>query len=138
MDTTLAVNGFKPETYQKFMANEFSIIDKQREEVPFILNPAQEHFLHNLTPLNNVLKNRKQGISSVSLGIAVIKFLMGKNERCVSVSFIDSSAHQQLQRAKHFLESYQKINGLFLTKKGQLLWDYINIPGTLQNTEEQT
>jgi len=108
---------FKPDTFQRFMENEFTIIDKNRDEVSFILNKAQEHFLHNLGPLNNVLKNRKQGISSVSLGIAVTKFLMGKNERCVSVSFIDSSAQQQLQRAKHFLESYQKINGIRMPLK---------------------
>ncbi len=108
---------FKPATFQQFMENEFTIIDKDRNEVPFILNKAQEHFLHNLGPLNNVLKNRKQGISSVSLGIAVTKFLMGQNERCVSVSFIDSSAHQQLQRAKHFLESYQRINGVRMPLK---------------------
>lgn len=113
----MAYMTFKPETYQQFMQNEFTIIDKDRNEVPFVLNKAQEHFLHNLGPLNNVLKNRKQGISSVSLGIAVTKFLMGQNERCVSVSFIDSSAHQQLQRAKHFLESYQRLNGVRMPLK---------------------
>lgn len=108
----MAVEGFKPEVYEKFFANEYTIIDKQRVEVPFVLNKAQSHFLHNLAPLNNVLKNRKQGISSVSLAIAITKFLMGKNERCVSVSFIDSSAQQQLQRAKHFLNSYEQINNI--------------------------
>lgn len=113
----MAVSGFKPDVYQRFMANEFTIIDKERLEVPFILNKAQEHFLHNLAPLNNVLKNRKQGISSVSLAIAIIKFIMGENERCVSVSFIDSSAQQQLNRAKHFLNSYQKINNIKMPLK---------------------
>jgi hypothetical protein len=108
----MAVDGFKSEVYQRFFGNEFTIIDKERREVPFLLNKAQEHFLHNLTPLNNVLKNRKQGISSVSLAIAITKFLMGENERCVSVSFIESSAFQQLQRAKHFLSSYEQINGV--------------------------
>lgn len=106
-----------PDTIQRFFANEFTIIDKERNEVPFILNKAQEHFLHNLTPLNNVLKNRKQGISSVSLAYAIMKFILGENERCVSVSFIDSSAQQQLQRAKHFLNSYQKINGVKMPLK---------------------
>lgn len=123
---------FKPETFQKFMENEFTIIDKDRNEVPFRLNKAQEHFLHNLGGLNNVLKNRKQGISSVSLGIAVTKFLMGKNERCVSVSFIDSSAHQQLQRAKHFLESYQRINGVRMPLKYDNKSEWVYAP-----TDEQ-
>jgi hypothetical protein len=108
----VAVEGFKSDVYEKFMGQEFTIIDKQRVEVPFVLNKAQSHFLHNLTPLNNVLKNRKQGISSVSLAIAIIKFLMGENERCVSVSFIENSAQQQLQRAKHFLQSYERINNV--------------------------
>lgn len=108
----MAVTNFKPEVYQRFCENEFTIIDKERKEVPFILNDAQTHFLHNITPLNNVLKNRKQGLSSIALAIAITKFLMGENERCVSVSFIDSSAQQQLQRAKHFLQSYERINNV--------------------------
>lgn len=102
----------KAEGYKKFIEKEFTIVDKQRNEVPFILNKAQDHFIKNLTPLNNVLKNRKQGISSISLAIAVVKFLTGKNERCVSVSFIESSAFQQLERAKHFLKSYQATNNV--------------------------
>jgi glycerophosphoryl diester phosphodiesterase len=106
------MNAFKSEVFQKFIENEFTIIDKERNEVPFILNKAQADFIQNLSNLNNVLKNRKQGISSVSLAIAVTKFLMGKNERCVSVSFIESSAFQQLERAKHFLKSYQATNGV--------------------------
>lgn len=106
------VNNFKPEVYKRFCENEFTIIDKERKEVPFILNRAQDHFVKNLTPLNNVLKNRKQGLSSIALAIAITKFLMGENERCVSVSFIDSSAQQQLQRAKHFLQSYERLNNV--------------------------
>jgi hypothetical protein len=112
VDGSKAFMTTNPDTIQRFFANEFTIIDKERVEVPFLLNKAQEHFLHNLAPLNNVLKNRKQGISSVSLAYAIMKFLLGENERCVSVSFIESSAHQQLQRAKHFLQSYERINSV--------------------------
>jgi hypothetical protein len=108
---------FKPDVFKKFIQAEFTIVDKDRNEVPFTLNRAQDHFLQNLQPLNNVLKNRKQGISSVSLAVAVTKFLMGQNERCVSVSYIDQSASQQLQRAKHFLESYQRINNIRMPLK---------------------
>ncbi len=127
------VQGFKPDTYQKFFANEYTIIDKERVEVPFVLNKAQEHFLHNLTPLNNVLKNRKQGISSVSLAIAITKFLMGENERCVSVSFIENSAQQQLQRAKHFLQSYERINNIKVplkyNSKQEMVYEGVNNEG---------
>src|SRR5437870_3185390 len=108
---------FKPEVYKRFFANEFTIIDKERLEVPFELNKAQDDFITRLTPLNNVLKNRKQGISSVSLAIATTKFIMGENERCASLSFVDASAHQQLARADHFLKSYQRINNIEIPMK---------------------
>lgn len=108
---------FKPDVYQRFMETEFTIIDKDRDEVPFILNRPQDHFIHNMTLLNNVLKNRKQGISSVSLGIAATKFLMGENERCASVSFIEQSATQQLMRAKHFIRSYEIKNQVTIPLK---------------------
>ena len=124
---------FNPETYERFFSNEFTIIDKERNEVPFNLNKAQSHFIHNLTELNNVLKNRKQGISSVSLAIAIKKFLLGENERCVSVSFIDSSAQQQLQRAKHFLNSYEQINNIKVplkyNSKQELVYEGVNSQG---------
>jgi hypothetical protein len=109
--------GFNPNEYKRFFANEFTIIDKERLEVPFILNKAQDDFIDRLGPLNNVLKNRKQGISSVSLGIAVTKFIMGENERCASLSFVDASAHQQLSRADHFLKSYMRINDIHIPMK---------------------
>lgn len=131
-----------PDTIQRFFANEFTIIDKERVEVPFILNRAQEHFLHNLGPLNNVLKNRKQGISSVSLAYAIMRFLLGENERCVSVSFIENSAQQQLQRAKHFLQSYERINNVKVPLKYNSKYELHNaamnskyIIGTAQNVE---
>lgn len=111
------MNGFNSQNYKRFFANEFTIVDKKRREVPFLLNPAQDDFITRLTPLNNVLKNRKQGISSVSLGIAVKKFILGENERCASLSFVDASAHQQLARADHFLKSYQRINGIEIPMK---------------------
>lgn len=109
--------GFQPEIYKRFFANEFTIIDKERNEVPFILNNVQDDFITRLEALNNVLKNRKQGLSSVSLGIAVTKFIMGENERCASLSFVESSAQQQLGRADHFLKSYQRINKVVIPMK---------------------
>ena len=115
--SSIDLNIFDPSKYKKFLENEFTIIDKDRNEVPFVLNRAQDDFIDNVTYLNNVLKNRKQGISSVSLGIAATKFITGENERCASVSFIKDSALQQLQRAKHFIQSYERNNNVKLPLK---------------------
>lgn len=108
---------FKADSYQRFIENEFTIVDKDRQEVPFVLNRCQQDFIHRLRELNNVLKNRKQGLSSVALGIACTKFIVGENEKCASVSFVQSSAEQQLARAKHFLNSYQRKNGVTIPLK---------------------
>lgn len=107
----------KPLEYKRFFRDNFTIVDKDRNEVPLELNPVQDHLIQNLTPLNNVLKNRKQGVSSLMLAIAVTKFIMGQNERCASVSFVKDSALQQLQRAKHYIKSYEEINNISLPLK---------------------
>jgi len=103
---------FNPEGYRRAIENEFTIIDKNKEEVPFILNKAQSHFIDQIPNLNLVvLKARKMGFSSVALAIAVLKFIFGKNERCVSMSFDASASGKQLERAKHFLRSFEAKNG---------------------------
>ena len=108
---------FNWKEYKRFIESELTIVDKERNEVPFILNPVQAHLIEHLTPLNNVLKNRKQGVSSLALGIGVTKFIMGENERIASVSFVKDSALQQLQRAKHFIKSYEEKHGIELPMK---------------------
>lgn len=103
---------FNPEGYKRAIENEFTIIDKNKEEIPFILNKAQNHFIEQIPFLNLVvLKARKMGFSSAALAIAVLKFIFGKNERCVSMSFDAGASARQLERAKHFLRSFEARNG---------------------------
>lgn len=102
---------FKPEEYKRAIENEFTIINKDKLEVPFVLNKAQDHFVKNLTERNIILKARKMGFSSVLLAIASLKFLLGKNERCVSMSFDADASGKQLERAKHFIDSFSRKNG---------------------------
>lgn len=97
--------GYKPAIEENLM-----IVNKDKIEVPFILNKAQDHFVQNATDRNIILKARKMGFSSVLLAIAVIKFLTGENERCVSMSFDKEASNKQLERAKRLLDSYQRIN----------------------------
>jgi hypothetical protein len=93
------------------MAERFTIVNKDMVEVPFIQQPAQRDFLYQLSRYYEVLvlKARKMGFSSTALGIATAKFVLGRNEKCVSMSFDQSASEKQLQRAKHYLNSYQLI-----------------------------
>lgn len=103
--------------YKRAIENEFTIVNKDKVDVPFILNKAQNHLLENLTEKNVILKARKMGFSSVLLGIAAIKFLFGENEKCVSMSFDATASGKQLERAKHFIKSFEIKNNIKVNTK---------------------
>lgn len=117
----------KWQAYKKAIEENLTIIDKDKKEVPFILNPPQVHFLQNATDRGVILKARKMGFSSVLLAIGVIKFLFGENERIVSMSFDQSASTKQLERAKHFIKSYERINkiqmNLKYNSKNEMVWE---------------
>ncbi len=105
---------FNSEGYKRAIENELTIINKQKIEVPFTLNRSQNDLIHQMQNYEEIviLKARKMGFSSVVLAIAVIKFLMGKNERCVSMSFDATASEKQLERAKHFIKAFELHNGV--------------------------
>lgn len=116
---------FPASGYQRGIQENFTIVDKgipgQRgpAEVPFLLNKAQEHFLYNLGRRNVILKARKLGFSSLMLAVACLRFLTKENERCYIMSFDASAASKQLERAKHFLRSYGRINKVDILKQSK-------------------
>lgn len=146
--------GFKAESYESFMSDNFKIVNKDKIAVPFNMQPAQHslnwHMQYYLNIL--VLKARKMGFSSDALGIATTKFLMGENEKCVSMSFEQGASEKQLARAKYYIKSYEeandiKVNFKYNTKNSMVLeskkdngkgaWDYYqNVlqVGTFGNT----
>ena len=108
-----------PEAYCKAIENEFTIVDKNKQEVPFRLNKAQQHLNELMGRYYDIviLKARKMGFSSFLLAVAVAKWLYGINERCVSVSFDKTAGEKQLERAKHFIRSWEIANGVKIPKK---------------------
>jgi len=97
-----------------------TIVDKNKKEVPFILNPPQKHFIRNATRKNVILKARKMGFSSIMLACAVLRLIYGRNEKCVCMSFDQSAAQKQLERAKHFIRSWETAITKELIESGQL------------------
>lgn len=121
--------GFKASNYEKFMGDNFTIIDKDKTEVPFIANPAQQSLNYWMERYFNilVLKARKMGFSSDALGIGATKFLLGRNEKCMSMSFDQTSADKQLARAKQYIKSYEIANNLKVpmkyNSKSEMVWE---------------
>lgn len=108
---------FNWQGYKRAIENEFNIVNKDKVEVPFILNPPQNDILPKLTARNVILKCRKLGFSSLMLAVASLKFLLGNNERCVSMSFDADATIKQLERAKRFIESFERKNNILVPKK---------------------
>lgn len=129
------VTKFKSASYEAFMRDNFKIINKEQQSVPFNANPAQHSLnVHMERYLNIlVLKARKMGFSSDALGIAATKFLMGENEKCISMSFDQTASDKQLQRAKHYIKSYEQANDVKIpykyNSKNQMVWEGVNDKG---------
>jgi hypothetical protein len=111
--------GFNADGYKQAIEQELTIINKDKVEVPFVLNKSQSHLLHQLPNYEDIviLKARKMGFSSLVLAIEVTKFIFGRNERMVSMSFDATAAGKQLERAKHFLRSFELRNNCKLPLK---------------------
>lgn len=127
--------GFKAANYERFMAENYTIVNKDMEVVPFVANPAQRSLNYWMQWYYNivVLKARKMGFSSDALGIATTKFLTGRNEKCISMSFDKEAAGKQLARAKHYITSYEIINNvrvpLKYDTKNQMVWEGVDEDG---------
>lgn len=100
----------KWQNYTRAIEENLKIVDKNKLEVPFLLNKSQKDFIERSGDYNVILKARKMGFSSVLLAIGLIKFLHGRNERIVSMSFDKEASGKQLERVKRFLASYEQIN----------------------------
>lgn len=127
--------GFKADNYERFMADNLTIINKDKEEVPFIANSAQHslnywmQFYYNIL----ILKARKLGFSSDALALATAKFILGKNEKCMSMSFDQTASDKQLSRAKQYIKSYETINNVKIpmkyNSKSEMVWEGIDDNG---------
>ena len=108
---------FNAKGYKEAIENEFTIVNKDKNEVPFYLNKAQADIIYKLSDRNVILKCRKLGFSSLMLAIGSLKFLLGNNERVVSMSFDADASVKQLERAKRFIESFERKNKIVIPKK---------------------
>lgn len=120
MNNPLKVNtGFKAQAYESFMADNFKIVNKEQQSVPFNVQPAQHSLNYHMQFYLDilVLKARKMGFSSDALGIGATKFIIGENEKCASMSFEQGASEKQLSRAKYYIKSYEEKNNVKIPYK---------------------
>lgn len=114
--------------YQKFIEDNFKIINKEGHVVNFLLNPVQEKFLNNLKERHSsdlegvrelILKARQHGISSILLAIFAVDFLVAdKPIENVVIAHKKEMTEKLFTKVKFFIESA-------ITKQGHKLTDFL-------------
>jgi len=94
--------------YKEFIQDNFSIINKESQVVPFILNHIQNKYLQEKSNKDIILKARQQGFSSLILAEFAADFLLVENSRLAIVADISDNAEELLERAKFFIKSYEQ------------------------------
>lgn len=108
---------FNWQGHKSAIENEYDIINKSGERVPFILNKPQSHFIERVDRLNYILKARQEGFSSLILAIMTNQFIMGENKRVVSISHESGATQKLLDRAKFYIKSWEEKNEVELPRK---------------------
>jgi len=97
--------------YKAFIEDNFKIVDKSSQEIPFILNKIQDKYLlEDASGHDVILKARQQGFSSIILAQFTTDFILKENTRSVIVADISDNASELLDRVKNYISSYEYIN----------------------------
>ena len=83
----------------------FSLVNKDSHKVPFLFNPAQDHYWPRISSRDIILKARKEGFSTIRLARMVAKCMTMKNRHCVVVSHEEKSTQRLLERAVYLLDN---------------------------------
>ncbi len=94
--------------YKEYTEENFHIINKESQVVPFNLNAIQLKYLNEKSNKDIILKARQQGFSSLILAEFATDFLMKQNSRLAIVADISDNASELLERAKFYLKTYEE------------------------------
>lgn len=129
--------------YKKFIEERLRIVDKNANDVPFILNAVQnEYLLQDYSGADVILKARQQGFSSLILAIFTVDFLIKENHRCVIVADRSENAIELLEKVKFYIKSYEEKRKVKVPLKYNSKYELFNEAtnskytiGTAENTD---
>ncbi len=97
-----------PNGKKDYIEDNFKIVNKDSQVVPFILNKIQSRYLfEDKTNQDIILKARQQGFSSLILAIFTIDFLETPYSRSVVVADIDNNSAEMLDKVKFYLKTWE-------------------------------
>jgi len=103
-----------------FIEGEFTIVDKDNQEVPFRLNPVQEKYYNVLSAEHGknmdgareiILKARQEGFSSLILAMFAADFITIPNSVSICISHDRGATEKLFRKVHHYIESYCQKNG---------------------------
>lgn len=125
-----------------FIEDNLTIIDKNGQEVPFVLNDMQRKFVEEATGKDVILKGRQMGFSSFILGAFTKDFIVTDNSLSVVIADIADNAQDLLARVKHYIRAFEAKNNVKVPLKYNSKYELQNaannaryIIGTAENTE---
>lgn len=81
----------------------FSIVNKDKDIVPFVFNNLQNEFYENRTSHDDILKASQIGFSSMILAIETVKFLLVPNSWSVSIGYASDATQRLFERVDFYL-----------------------------------
>lgn len=82
----------------------FKVINKEKEEVPFIFNDPQNRFYSERTARDDILKYSQGGFSTMIMAIWSIKFLLIRNSWSVCISHEDEATRRLFSKVRYWLD----------------------------------
>lgn len=139
----MSYENHKNKKYQRFIEDNFCIVDKQGKYINFILNVPQEKYLFcDYTGTDDILKARQEGFSTLIDAIFTVDFLLRENSYSVILADIEENATGLLDRVKLFLSSYEEKNKIKIPLKYNSRYELYNqlmnsrfVIGTSENYE---
>lgn len=128
--------------YEKFIEQRLSIVSKEGQEVPFLLNDPQKQFVNIATGKDIILKARQEGFSSLVGGIFTGDFILDPHSQTVVIADITDNAVGLLDKVKFYLKSYESKTGIKIPLKYNSKYEMVNevteskyTVGTAENVE---
>lgn len=81
------------------------IVDQNRKKIPLVLNPPQQRYYRDRTKNDLILKDRKQGFSTLIEALNFHACLFFDNENAVTMSHTWDDTVIHLDRVKYFMET---------------------------------
>ena len=83
----------------------FFIVDKSGKRVPFVFNDVQNKFYDGRSARDDILKARKEGMSSMVLALLTVKFLFVPNSVSACVSHLDRDTKRLFGKVRYYIDN---------------------------------